>query len=304
MGGLRDSINAKRVMSCARAVRDCAKSHVVRIPAVQNFITMDKSKQDILMHKVLAFGGASMVAAGVGALASSGVSAEEAREYAQNLLSIKDHFTSVGSVRDVSQAFSQSVSDVKAFMPEKMADSLQHVWGTMLTGALNCGRNIMQWRYIVSDNSSPVDVSTFEGRQIRRKKQSWSNMVSGGTNIPQLLEGIALMDPVRMGTAGSAVTSYFVRAWRYDHAYQVRLNDKTFKPGWWIAEMPSDLMLARGAGQATLSTELLPVFGQAAAIPIFIAGGAQFVGAAMMKVSDKDIAGDRLEEGEDERPQP
>lgn len=168
--------------------------------------------------------------------------------------------------------------------------SYTDVSGTILTGVLNMTRNLWQMRFL-SSKKPENDVSTPEGRQKRRKKQIWSNILSARTNLPQLIEG-------RLVTAGSAVTAYSWRAVSYYQKLrqreQTNVLDKTKElendaPDSWDTlnqKTPSNTLKVRGMGQAGLSVPFTTQFGIVPGIFTFAAGLCQIFGAVVMHASD------------------
>ncbi len=284
------TIKAGDVIDCGRRVVK-ASARPLTVP-YQKFISLDKSTQDILMHKILATGGAGMVAAGSVCLAQSGVTVQEMKEYGEHLLAMSRHFNfeTVSSFDGARETASSVAGDVAHFMPDKLSDSLKQVWGTMATGAANCGRNIWQWRSVVSDSGQALEVDTFEGRQTRRVKQTKSNLISAGTNTPQLVEGLLLLDPVRIFTAGSAVGGYGIRASRYKYAHYVREHDlEEEEPPELFKTWPWKMLFARASGQTLgMTAELGATFGPVAGGVICAVGLCQVTGAEAMRISDRD----------------
>ncbi|MGH1404435.1 MAG: hypothetical protein ACRBDL_09335 [Alphaproteobacteria bacterium] len=296
-------VNALEVLECGRKVSKAALRPLA-VP-YQAFISLDKSTQDILMHKILATGGASMVAAGGVCLAQSGVTAQEMKEYADHLLAVSGHFNveTLSSFEGGRETLSSVMHDVVHYMPDKLSESLKQVWGTMATGAANCGRNIWQWRSVVSDKGHALEVDTFEGRQERRVKQVKSNLISAGTNMPQLVEGLVLLDPVRIFTAGSAVSGYGIRASRYKYAHYVREKGLEGKdPPEFFKAWPWKMLSARAGGQTFgMTAELGTTFGPVAGGVICAAGLCQIAGAEAMRISDRDYQ-DNGRDGADDSP--
>ena len=278
------TFDAGHALLCANKLIEIPAQYLIKTPPFQKVISLDKSKQDLLMHSVLAAAGAAMVLAASFAVASSGVTLNETAEYINH---ISQHFCEVASFGNLYDALGMAIDETKAQAPS----AFKEVWGTMTTGFLNCARNLGQIWFLRSGVNGGLDLAKSENRQKRRKKQAYSNFISGTTNIPQLLEGLTLRDPVRIITAGSAVLAYFLRAELYDKSFHRHLKNKEHKPVKHInKEVPSNLMIGRGLGQTGLSLELLEQFGTASGVCIFFAGLGQTFGAVVMKYSDKSFS--------------
>ena len=275
------AFNASHILLCANRLVEIPSEYLSKTPLFQKVISLDKSKQDLLMHSTLAVAGASMVLAAIFSIASSGGSVNETIEYISH---ISQNFNDVSSLGDIYDTLALAIDVAKEQAPE----SFIRVWGTMSTGALNCARNLTQIWYLRPRKHEDIDLSKPENRQKRRKKQAVSNFWSGVTNIPQLLEGLKLFEPVRIVASGSAVTAYFLRSKNYDGSYNDHLQNNDNDSGHKInKDVPSNLMIYRGLGQTTLSIELFKEFGLAAGAFITLAGLAQTFGAVVMKYSDK-----------------
>ena len=164
------------------------------------------------------------------------------------------------------------------------------VGGTMGTGVLNLGRNLLQaWGVAGAGDHDSHDMDDPKVRQSLRKRLAWSNVVSAGTNIPQLAEGIYLLDPVRFATGGSAVLGYSLSAARYATAGFTRTKwykGTPYTPSREVSRLPGNILIGRGVVQGVLSYKFFLDFNIASGITLLGSAVIQTFGGFVKRDSD------------------